>query len=143
MRTVRFSSPLILLRSYCSKMNSSGLFEVKSPPITSRSNSHSTFLSALCQGERIKWMKQTDDAFTFYMYSKMDSKLYQSGQTFCESRANTSTAKYMCLSKVYLLLMYCLFGEDIMLYGLFYWYNKWMSLLKGCHPVQLIPQPLF
>ena len=34
------------------KMNSSGLFEVKSQPIRWRSNSHSTFLSALCQGDK-------------------------------------------------------------------------------------------
>ena len=80
-RTVRFSSPLILLRSYCSKMNSSGLFEVKSKPIRWRSNSHSTFLSALCQGD-----KQTM-AYSLFTCtaSKMDSKLYQSGQNFCES----------------------------------------------------------
>ena len=45
-------------------------------------------------------MKQTNDAFTLYTYSKMDSKLYQSGETFCESSANTSIATYMCLSCV-------------------------------------------
>ena len=66
MRTVRFSSPLILLRSYCSKMNSSGLFEVKSRPIRWRSNSHSTYLSAPFQG----------DKQTMYMFSLLHVNVF-------------------------------------------------------------------
>ena len=94
MRTVGFSSLLILSRSYCSKMNSSGLFEVKSQPIRWRSNSHSTFLSALFQGETNRRCIH----FLHVQLAKWIRNFTKVVKIFVSP--NISTTKYMCLSTV-------------------------------------------
>ena len=97
MRTVRFSSPLILLRSYSSKMNSSGLFEVKSQPIRWISNSHSTFLSAFFQGDK-QAMYSLLVHFLDVQLAKWIRNFTKWSKIFVSP--NMSTAKYMCLSTV-------------------------------------------
>ena len=63
-------------------MNSSGLFEEKSQHIRWRSNSHSTFLSALCQGEESnEWNKQMMHLL-FTCTAKWIWNFTISGQTF-------------------------------------------------------------
>ena len=94
-RTVRFSSPLILLRSYCSKMNSSGHFEVKSQPIRWRWNSHSTFLFYL---HSVRGTNRRCIHFLHVQLAKWIRNFTKVVKIFVSP--NTSTAKYMCLSTV-------------------------------------------
>ena len=58
-RSIFKSTHFVKILLYCSKLNSSGLFEVKSQPIRLRSNSHSTFLSVLCHGGGDKIRQRT------------------------------------------------------------------------------------
>ena len=92
-RTVPFSSPLILSRSYCSKMNSNGLFEVKCQPIRWRSNSHSTFLS-----HSVRETNRRCIHFLHVQLTKWIRNFTKVVKIFVSP--NMSTAKYMCLSTV-------------------------------------------